>query len=187
MESSEARTETLHTRILDAEGFAATASQRVDGIELRTKDSEAKILALEATATRIEDSVTRLDQRVVALERVLNWSGKFRVSVPPDGIWRSLYANSTGQSQRMRIRRISQSGEAQVRIGEISRIAGAVVQPGSDPGITTGVTPPSWDMSSEGAQRWQRIGCGQELSGRAATVMAQFEVLVTADPQPVRC
>jgi hypothetical protein len=187
MDSSEARTETLHTRLLAAEASAAAAGQRVNGIEQRTEISETKIAALEDTAIRIGDSVTQINGRVGAIEKVMNWSGKFRVTILSDGSWHSIYANSTAQSQRLRIRRISQSGEAQVRIGEISRSAGSTAPQGADLGITTGVIPPSWDMSSEGSQRWHRIGCGQEISGRAPLLAAKFEVLVTADPQPVRC
>ena len=187
MDSSDARIETFHTRLLAAEASAAMASQRVTGIERRTEISEAKIAGLEETAIRIGDSVTRVNGRVGAIEMVMNWSGKFRVTILSDGSWHSIYANSTAQSQRLRIRRISQSGEAQVRIGDISRSPESTGRQGTDLGITTGVIPPSWDMSNEGSQRWHRIGCGQELTGRAPLLAAQFEVLVTADPQPVKC
>lgn len=187
MSSSEARLESLHVRLAAAEASAVISDQRMAAAGERSQSSERKIAALQVETVRIDENVSKLSRRVGAIESVIDWTGRFRVTVPNGGGWHTLYANSTGQSQRLRIRRISHSGEAQVRIGEMSRTAVTITPEVADSGITAGVTPPSWDMSSKGSQRWNRIGCGQELSGRAPLLEAQFEILVTADPQPIRC
>jgi acyl-CoA dehydrogenase len=57
--------------------------------------------------------------------------------------------------------------------------AGTVETPGGSP-------QPTWDLPEAGAEKWLRIGCGQEISARAADE-TEFAVLVREDPQPDSC
>jgi hypothetical protein len=88
--------------------------------------------------------------------------------------WQTLYTNREGQSQKVRIRRQSGGPPARIRLA----LAGAVES-------ETGPPHPKWDLNEADAEKWLRIGCGQEISARADNT--DFEVLVRRDPKPEIC
>lgn len=190
------RVKKLETRVVMTETGLAAQGYRLNGIntslrnmndnmtrlEGRVSISEGRVGVLETGAAALRASDAVLSRRVTALERYISWSGRFTVTIDPSQHWQVLYANSTGESQKLRLRRTSGAGPVRVRIGEISRIA-----EGDPGGISTGVAPPVWDITGTGSQRWLRLGCGQELSGQAETGPASLEILVSRDPNPVKC
>jgi hypothetical protein len=155
---------------------------RLVTVEGRTISNEGQIEILKRGIDALQENETVLTRRVTALEKYVSWSGRFVVTIEPDHNWHVLYANSTGESQKVRVRKTQGAGSSGLKVAIISRI-------GSEDagGIVTGITPPSWDISGVGAQRWLRLGCGQELSGKAEDNSASFEVLVSRDINPVRC
>lgn len=173
--ASVSRVKSLEARMSSVEQGLTAQGSRIEAVDALSRGTSTKLAVLEGKTSSIET-------RVGELERYISWSGRFDVAVEPDQKWHVLYANSTGESQRLRMRKAQGAGTSSVRVGVISRIADDA---GGD--IPTGVTPPPWDMSGVGSQRWLRLGCGQEVSGKAEGTPARFEILVTRDANPVKC
>lgn len=190
------RVKRLEARMTSVEQSLAAQGSRVDGLDASLRDTTVRLTTVESGTTSNEGRIGTLEQgvsallenetvlarRVTALERYISWSGRFVVTIEPDQKWHVLYANSTGESQKVRVRKTQGEGASSIRVGVISRIASEDAG-----GIATGVTPPSWDMSGVGSQRWLRLGCGQELSVKAEDSSARFEILVSRDLNPVKC
>jgi len=138
------------------------------------------LIIRDADLLRADITIAR---RISAVEQQITWAGRFRVTVPSGDQWITMYANGTGISQRVRLRKVSGEGMSQVRIVEISRAGSS----GSADDIPTGPTPATWDMSGVGSEKWIRLGCGRELQASSPSTSSAFELLVTKDESPVSC
>lgn len=88
--------------------------------------------------------------------------------------WQPLYANPEDRSRKVRVKRMSAGTPAQIRLA-----------PTGAAETSRGPRPPMWDLPGAGAEKWLRIGCGEEISARADA--ADFEVLVREDREPDIC
>lgn len=149
---------------------------QVGALRGRTDRTEQALALHQAALAGHDASLAKLDARVGRLEKVVDWTGRFTATIAGGGSWQLIYANSSGYSQKVRIRRVTAPSPAQIRIQAVSRGAGSILSPGA--------TPASWDFSGAGAQRWQRLACGQEIVAQSEGVAVTFEVLVEADPLP---
>jgi regulator of replication initiation timing len=148
--------------------------QRVDTLERRLAQAQAQPQQAAEPMPASEPRRTPLAARMPdsgARQEPLRLSASVRAA---DG-WQSLYANREDRSQKVRIRRASAGAPARIRLAA----TGAGEAPDGPPH-------PTWDLSGKGAEKWLRIGCGQEISARAEDE-ADFEVLVRADQQPDLC
>lgn len=99
---------------------------------------------------------------------------RLTVSVTSAEAWKPLYTNREGYSQKVRVKRVSAGAPSRIRLAPV----GVAETPDGPP-------QPTWDLSWAGAEKWLRIGCGQEISARADD--AEFEVLVRQDREPQSC
>jgi hypothetical protein len=147
-----------------------------------------KTSALIADLKDLRSDASDMDVRLRNVEAVINWRGRLKVTVAGDQGWQVIYANSTGRSQMLRIRRTAPaSAGTKLRITEIQRLPKLIIPGAAEPGEGPEIVPPEWDLSAVGAERSQRLACGREISATSIKGDASFDVLVLEDPKPVLC
>jgi hypothetical protein len=173
-------------------------------------DHGRRIASLEERATVADQEISRLTEEVGVLRgRVdrgetsinrfaldLNYfrqviTGRSRLTATVElNEWRTVYANSVGKSQMVRLthRQSAGTGRLEIRLIPIRRPVEAG-SPTASPVLPPIVTPdgPAWDLSPVGAQRSQRLPCGYEIQARGEGGPHVIDILVLEDPRPVSC
>lgn len=99
---------------------------------------------------------------------------RLTVNVRSGEAWQPLYSNTGERSRKVRVKRVSAGTAARIRLAP----AGANETSGGPP-------QPTWSLPDAGAEKWLRIGCGQQIA--AQTEDAAFEVLIRDDRTPDIC
>lgn len=169
-------------RISILEEEAVASKQQIDGLKSET-------VLLRSRVDGADRNVQRFALDLNGFRQVVSGRGRLSVTVSLNE-WRTIYANSTGKSQLVRLthRRAITDGKLDVRLIPVRRATGNENST-ADLIVPPIITPdgPVWDMSPVGAQRSQRLPCGYEIQSRGEGGPHTIDILVLEDPHPVSC
>lgn len=191
VDSLEGRVEALRVNLQNLQAKHTELAVTQSGIAARLDAADTaleQILAVLAGDLRnLRSDASNMDVRLSNVEAVITWRGRLKVSVAGDVGWQVIYANSTGRSQMLRIRRVEPaSTSTKLHVSEIQRLPKLII-PGVDTEAAGEISPPEWDLSAIGAVRSQRLACGREIAAMSIGGKATLDILVTEDPNPVVC
>src|SRR5690348_15818577 len=137
--------------------------KRITSLEARVTQTDKQLQTLQAEIDQQALRVRELDEHVAQLARQVVGSSRLNVTIT-DTEWRTIYSNQTGRSQIVRLtHRTGGGGMLEVRRSPIPRPAiDRPEVPGAPPANADEGSAP-FDMSPVGAQRIQRLFCGQEI------------------------
>jgi hypothetical protein len=168
--------------------LTSALSKTAARLEDTTLVASEKHSVLATELTKVRSSTNGMEVRLRNVEGIIEWRGRLAVSVAGDQGWQVIYANSTGRSQMLRIRRVAPASDStRIRIMEIPKLPKLVVS-GTEQAENAGaIAVPEWDLSAIGAVRSQRLACGREISAMSTNGLASFDILILEDPHPILC
>lgn len=159
--------------------------ERLKQLESKTADLGNQVGAQAAEQRRLAADVETARAEIADLRAIISVSSRLRVAVEPGGAWKTVYANSTGSSQLLRLTHVAGDGADQLAL-RAQPVKAEPSIPGDPNSLPLGASA-EWDLSPVGAQRWVRLMCGLEIKGRSAAKGQVLDVFVSKDPNPVSC
>jgi hypothetical protein len=166
---------------------ACDYGERITSLETRAIQTDQHLQMFQTTMDRQTSRVQELNEHVDQLARQVVGVSRLNVTIT-DIEWRTIYSNQTGRSQIIRLtHRTGGGGVLEVRRSPIPRPAIDRPDVPGAPAANPDEGSAPFDMSPVGAQRIQRLGCGQELRARTSGPQHTIDILIQADPRPISC
>ena len=159
--------------------------ERQNDLELKTEGLLSDLSSVRRQQAEFLKKVNDLRSEVEGLKAIVTGTSRLKISIEPGTTWKTLYGNSTGLSQIVRLTHTEGRGTAQLVL-RVQPVKSEPSVPG-DPNSTPVGATPEWDLTAIGAQRWVRLACGLEIKGRSASDPQVVDVLIAVDPHPISC